>query len=55
MDIFTAVHVTGFYLMATLAIIVLVYETLCAIWYHFYNLKNVINIHGGILLLIQEY
>ena len=23
----------------------------CAIWYHFYNLKNVKNIHEGVLLL----
>ena len=23
---------------------------LCAIWYHLYNLKNVKNIHGGMLL-----
>ena len=25
----------------------------CAIWYHLYNLKNVKNIHGGILILIK--
>ena len=24
---------------------------LCAIWYHLHNLKNVKNIHGGLLLL----
>ena len=24
----------------------------CAIWYHVYNLKNVKNIHGGVLLLV---
>ena len=24
---------------------------LCAIWYHMYNLKNVKNTHGGVLLL----
>ena len=24
----------------------------CAIWYHLYNLKNVKNIHGGVLLLV---
>ena len=28
-------------------------ETLCAIWYHLYNLKNVKNIHGGVLLLVK--
>ena len=27
------------------------YETLYAIWYHFYNLKNVKNTHGGVRLL----
>ena len=26
-------------------------KTLWAIWYHFYNLKNVKNTHGGVLLL----
>ena len=25
--------------------------TLCAIWYHLYNLKNLKNTHGGMLLL----
>ena len=25
----------------------------CAIWYHLYNLKNVKNIHGGVLLLVK--
>ena len=25
----------------------------CAIWYHFYNLKNVKNAHGGVLLLVK--
>ena len=24
-----------------------------AIWYHLYNLKNVKNIHGGVLLLVK--
>ena len=28
------------------------HETLC-IWYHLYNLKNVKNIHGGVLLLVK--
>ena len=27
---------------------------LCAIWYHLYNLKNVKNTHGGVLLLVAE-
>ena len=26
---------------------------LCAIWYHLHNLKNVKNIHGGVLLLVK--
>ena len=26
---------------------------LCAIWYHLYNLKNVKNTHGGVLLLVN--
>ena len=30
------------------------HETLCAIWYHFYNLKNVRNTHGGVLLLVKS-
>ena len=25
----------------------------CAIWYHLHNLKNVKNIHGGVLLLVK--
>ena len=25
----------------------------CAIWYHLYNLKNVKNAHGGVLLLVK--
>ena len=29
------------------------YVTLCAIWYHFYNLKNVKNTHGRMLLLVE--
>ena len=30
------------------------YEMLCAIWYHFYNFKNVKNAHGGVLLLVSK-
>ena len=29
------------------------YETLCTIWYHFCNLKNLKNTHGGVLLLVK--
>ena len=25
----------------------------CAIWYHSYNLKNVKNTHGGMLILVK--
>ena len=25
----------------------------CAIWYHFYNLKNVKSTHGGVLILVK--
>ena len=25
----------------------------CAIWYHLYNLQNVKNIYGGVLLLVK--
>ena len=25
----------------------------CAIWYHFYNLKNVENTHGGVLISVK--
>ena len=30
------------------------YEMLCAIWHHLYNLKNVKNTHGGLLLLLLD-
>ena len=26
----------------------------CAIWYYFYNLKNVKNTHGGVLVLVKS-
>ena len=29
------------------------YAMLCAIWYHFYNLKNVRNVHEVVLLLVK--
>ena len=29
------------------------FVVLCAIWYHLYNLKNVKNIQGGALILVQ--
>ena len=28
-------------------------RTLCAIWYHLYNSKNVKNTHGGVLHLVK--
>ena len=30
-----------------------IYVMRCAIWYHLYNLKNVKNTHGGVLLLAK--
>ena len=30
-----------------------VYVIRCAIWYHQYNLKNVKNTHGGVLILVK--
>ena len=30
-----------------------IYVMFCAIWYHLYNLKNVKNTHGGVLLLVK--
>ena len=30
-----------------------IYMMLCAIWYHSYNLKNVKNTHGRVLLLVK--
>ena len=29
------------------------YEMQFAIWYHLYNLKNVKNSHGGVILLVE--
>ena len=29
------------------------YVMRCAIWYHLYNLKNVIKTHGEVLLLVK--
>ena len=26
----------------------------CAIWYYLYNLKNVKNIHGGVVLILEK-
>ena len=31
----------------------LIYVVRCAILYHLYNLKNVKNIHGGVLILVK--
>ena len=28
-------------------------QMFCAIWYHLYSLKNVINTHGGMSLLVK--
>ena len=29
------------------------YVMCCTIWYHLYNLKNVKNTHGGVLILVK--
>ena len=29
-----------------------IYMLSCTIWYHFYNLKNGKNTHGGVLILV---
>ena len=34
-------------------VIFLSYVILCAIWYYLYNLKNVKNTHGGVLILVK--
>ena len=33
--------------------LITLYETLCVIWYHLYNLKNVKMTHGGVLCLVK--
>ena len=30
------------------------YEKFSAIWYHLYNLKNMKNTYGGVLLLVEK-
>ena len=30
-----------------------VYVVRCAVWYHLYNLKNVKNTYGGVLILVK--
>ena len=32
-----------------------IYETICAIWYHLYNFKNLKNTHEGVLLLACNF
>ena len=36
-------------------LVVKLYVMFYAIWYHLYNLKNVKNSHGGVLLSLQLY
>ena len=31
----------------------IIFVMLCAIWHHLYNLKNVKNTHGGVILLVK--
>ena len=35
----------------SVTVVTATYVMLCAIWYHLYNLKNVKNTHGEVLLL----
>ena len=48
-----------FYLFLDLCAVPGAYEfknkMLCVIWYHLYNLKNVKNTNGGVLLLVKLY
>ena len=37
----------------TVAVVLSIHVVLCMIWYHLYNLKNVKNTHGGVLLLAK--
>ena len=37
-----------------MSILDITYVLLRAIWYHLYNLKNVKNTHGGMLLLVKS-
>ena len=37
--------------MASMLVVVIVMR--CAVWYHLYNLKNVKNTHGGVLILVK--
>ena len=40
------------YLVCQVFILTL-YVVRCAIWYHLYNLKNMKNTHGGVLILVK--
>ena len=33
--------------------VLVIYVVRCAIWYHVYNLKNVKNTYGGVLILVK--
>ena len=37
----------------TVAVVLSIHVVLSMIWYHLYNLKNVKNTHGGVLLLAK--
>ena len=45
---------SGLIFRATCLCVVWWYMILCAIWYHFYNLENVKNTHGGVLLWVLK-
>ena len=42
-----------FLLRVALSIVESLYVILCTIWHHFYNLKNVTNTDGEVLLLVK--
>ena len=43
----------GFTHLLSFAVLISLFETLCAICYYLYNLKNVKNSHGGLLVLVK--
>ena len=44
---------TSLIVIANISLCPTEYVMLCAIWYHLYNLKNVKNTHGEVLLLVK--
>ena len=46
-------HIPSLQALSKILFLNKIYETLCAIWYHLYYLKNLKNTHGGVLLLVK--